>query len=113
MEIGNGGNGRSDSVLRELDAARAAIERGAVVEAIGRLELGKQLCGRLAAPDTAAAEPTEADEALDIKAVSALTGYSVSRLRHMGKTLPGYKKWPDGKVTWWRRRLVAFARGIA
>jgi hypothetical protein len=113
MQTGNGGNGHNDDVLRELEAARAAFERGALVEAIGHLDLGKQLCGRLAVPALTPSDATAPDEALDITAASTITGYSVSRLRHIGHTLPGYRKWPDGKVTWSRRRLTTFAQGNA
>jgi hypothetical protein len=44
---------------------------------------------------------------LDIAAVSQKTGYSKSRLRHMGKTLAGYWKSPTGKVGWWSGPLEA------
>jgi hypothetical protein len=103
--------GNVAAVLGTLAAAVAAVERGAYAEAIGHLAVGKQQCVQLAAPSPAPPPrpPTalEPDEALDIHAVSLLTTYSVGRLRHMGHTLPGYKKWPNGKVTWWKRQLVA------
>jgi hypothetical protein len=100
---------RLDGLLATLAAAIAAVERGALAEAIGHLSLGTQQCVELATPPPLSPVPTvlEPDEALDIHAVSTLTGYSVTRLRHRGHTLPGFKKWPDGKVTWWKRQLVA------
>jgi hypothetical protein len=55
------------------------------------------------APDPA---PVEPGDPLEIGDVAKLTGYSESRLRHMGDTLPGYKKWPSGKVTWFKNLLV-------
>jgi hypothetical protein len=104
-----------DVVLGTLAAAVAAVERGAYVEAVGYLSVGKQQCVELATPRPSPPPPTptalEPDEALDIRAVSLLTGYSESRLRHRGHTLPGFKKWPDGKVTWWRRQLLAGIQG--
>jgi hypothetical protein len=104
-----------DGLLATLAAAIAAIERRALAEAIGHLSLGMQQCVQLAAPPPPLSSiPTgvlEPDEALDIHAVSTLTGYSVTRLRHRGHTLPGYKKWPDGKVTWWKRQLLAGIQG--
>jgi hypothetical protein len=48
---------------------------------------------------------------LDITRVMALTGYSKSRLRHMGHRLAGYWKSPTGKVGWWSGPLLA-ALGI-
>jgi hypothetical protein len=103
---------RLDGLLATLAAAISAVERGDLAEAIGHLSLGTQQCVQLATPPPppAWAIPSgvlEPDEALDIHAVSTLTGYSVTRLRHRGHTLPGFKKWPDGKVTWWKRQLVA------
>jgi hypothetical protein len=99
--------GGSKGVLLELEAARTAVERGALVEAIGHLEVGKARCLQLAEPPPPPPPPHERDEALDIRAASLVTGYSVSRLRHIGHTLPGYKKWENGKVTWSRRFLEA------
>jgi hypothetical protein len=102
-------NGGSKAVLLELDAARTAVERGAFVEALGHLEVGKTQCLQIATARPAS-EPREPDEAIDIQGASALTGYSVTRLRHIGHTLPGYKKW-RGKVTWSRRLLEASLQG--
>ena len=100
----------AQAVVSQLDAARAAVDRGALFEAIGHCEAAKAQCLQIA--DTPAPPvPTAPDEALDIGAVHTLTGYSVSWLRHMGHKLPGYKKWPDGKVTWSRRLLEAEVHG--
>jgi len=108
---------RVEVVLGALAAAAAAVERGAYAEAIGHLSVGKQQCVELATPAAPVVPPpvaaVEPDEPLEIQAVSTLTGYSVSRLRHMGHKLPGYKKWEDGKVTWWKRQLVAGIQGEA
>ena len=38
---------------------------------------------------------------LTIEQVSKATGYSKSRLRHMGQRIAGYWKSPTGKVGWW------------
>jgi len=104
--------GDSGAALLELDAARAAIERGAIHEAIGHLEVSKDRCTQLVlAPTVAAAPAVEDDEPLTIAQVVRHTGYSLGRLRHMGHTLPGYKKWPNGKVTWWKRQLLAGIQG--
>lgn len=102
MQVASGG---AQAVVSQLDAARAAVDRGALFEAIGHCEAAKAQCLQIA--DTPAPPAKVApDEALDIRAASALTGYSVSRLRHMGHTLAGFKKW-HGKVTWSRRLLEA------
>jgi len=104
--------GDSGAVLLELDAARAALERGAIYEAIGHLEVSQDRCKQLVlAPTVATAPAVENDEPLTIAQVVPLTGYSIGRLRHMGHKLPGYKKWPDGKVTWWKRQLLAGIQG--
>ena len=51
--------------------------------------------------------PPPSGTLLDITRVSELTGYSKSRLRHMGHKLAGYWKSPTGKVGWWSGPLEA------
>ncbi len=108
-----GGDPAVGVVLVTLAAAMAALERGAVAEALGHMHVATQQTVQIATPPTPPATrpppPVVAvdDEPLDIKAVATLTGYSVQRLREMGHTLPGWKKWPGGKVTWWKRQLLA------
>ena len=109
MQVAPGG---AKAVVSQLDAARAAVDRGALFEAIGHCEAAKAQCLQIADTPTPPAS-TAPDEALDIRAVSTLTGYSVSRLRAIGHKLAGYKKWPDGKVTWSRRLLEADMQGTA
>ena len=93
-----------------LGAALDAVLRGAAVEAIGQCELAKAACVELAVPSPPlhVAEP---DEPLEIAAVMALTGYSKSALRRKGHELPGYHKYPNGKVVWWKRQLIAGLQG--
>jgi hypothetical protein len=95
---------RRTALFRELEATRVAYERGRRVEAIGHLRLAEALCvhDELVEPP-----PPPTGVLLDIDAVSQKTGYSKSRLRHMGKTLAGYWKSPTGKVGWWSGPLEA------
>lgn len=106
MQVANGAR----AVVSQLDAARAAVDRGALFEAIGHCEAAKAQCLQIADTPTSPAGVAP-DEALDVRAVATLTGYSVSRLRAIGHKLAGYKKWPDGKVTWSRRLLEADIHG--
>jgi hypothetical protein len=102
---------RKRAILRELDAARQAIDQRKMLEVIGRLRRAERLCldeelGEDPAPPPA---PVAAPVLLNIEAVAKITKYSVSRLRSMGKTLPGYYKSPTGKVGWWQHLLVPSA----
>jgi hypothetical protein len=100
---------RKRAILRELDAARDAIDQRKMLEVIARLRLAERLCEdeELGAELPPPPAPVTSPVLLDIKAVSKLTTYSVGRLRHMGNTLPGYYKSPTGKVGWWQHLLIA------
>ena len=81
------------------------------METIGRWEVGKPACTEPAAPSPPTVQVVEPDEPLGIAAVMALTGYSKSALRRKGHELPGYHKYPNGKVVWWKRQLIAGLQG--
>lgn len=99
------------AVKLALGAALDAALRGAAIETIGQCEVAKAACIELAAPSPPAVQVVEPDEPLGIAAVMALTGYSKSALRRQGKHLPGYHKYPNGKVVWWKRQLIEGLQG--
>lgn len=99
------------AVKLALGAALNAASLGDAIETIGHCEVAKATCVELAVPSPPPVHAVEPDEPLGIAAVMVLTGYSKSRLRHCGKDLPGYHKYPNGKVIWWKRQLLAGIQG--
>jgi hypothetical protein len=97
---------RIRKVAHALKAAIRANETGHRGDVIYQLKVAEWLClpDELMAPPP---PPQSLGTLLDITRVSALTGYSRSRLRHMGHKLAGYWKSPTGKVGWWSGPLEA------
>lgn len=92
-------------IMRELEATRDAVDRGRLNDVIYRLRRAEALCMRedLAEPPP----PPTRGVLLSIEEVMKMTGYSKSRLRHIGHKLAGYWKSPTGKVGWYSGPLEA------
>jgi hypothetical protein len=107
---GNDGE-RNRKIDRALKAAIRANDEGHRSDVIYQLKVAEWLClpDELIAPHPPT--PPARGTLLDITRVAELTGYSKSRLRHMGHQLKGYWKSPTGKVGWWSGPLLA-ALGI-
>jgi hypothetical protein len=93
-------------VHRALKAAGRAYDEGHLSDYYYQLKLAEWTCipNDLRPPTP---PPQERGTLYDITTVSELTGYSKSRLRHMGHKLPGYWKSPTGKVGWYSVPLKA------
>jgi hypothetical protein len=92
-------------IMRELEATRDAVDRGRRNDVIYRLRRAEALCMQedLFEPPP----PPPRGVLLPIEEVMKITGYSKSRLRHMGHKLAGYWKSPTGKVGWYSGPLEA------
>jgi hypothetical protein len=111
MTSGGNDDERNRKIDRALKAAIRANDQGQRGDVIYQLKVAEWLClpDELVAPHPPPAP--ELGNLLDITRVMELTGYSKSRLRHMGHRLAGYWKSPTGKVGWWSGPLLA-ALGI-
>jgi len=104
MHGNKGDRGRGAKISRELDAARAAYEQGQRNDLIYHLRVAEALCLQ---DEVAEPPPPPRGVLLPIDEVAKKTGYSKSRLRHMGHLLAGYWKSPTGKVGWYSGPLEA------
>jgi hypothetical protein len=95
-------------LAREAEVLRDAALSGRCNDVIYHCKVLEWLC----MPDDLMAPPPspELGKLLDITTVAELTKYSKSRIRHIGHTLPGYFKFPTGKVGWWSGPLEAAMR---
>ena len=91
-------------IKRELEATRDAVDRGRLNDVIYRLRRAEALCMQ---EDLSEPPPPPRGVLLSINEVMQITGYSKSRLRHMGHLLAGYWKSPSGKVGWYSGPLEA------
>jgi hypothetical protein len=104
MHGDKGDRGRRAKIARELDAARDAHEHGQRNNVIYHLRLAEALCVQ---DELIEPPPPPRGVLLSIEDVMKMTGYSKSRLRHMGDKLAGYWKSPTGKVGWYSGPLEA------
>lgn len=95
---------RDAKIQHELEAALEAHARGRRNDVIYHLRLAEARCVQ-----HELFEPPAPPRGvlLTIDDVSKKTGYSKSRLRHMGHRLAGYWKSPTGKVGWYSGPLEA------
>lgn len=95
---------RGAQIRHELEAALDAHARGRPSDVIYHLRLAEARCVQEELFEPAA---PRRGVLLTIDEVGKKTGYSKSRLRHMGHRLPGYWKSPTGKVGWYSGPLEA------
>jgi hypothetical protein len=95
---------RLAKIAREVEALRDAQDRRRVTDVIYHCRVIEALCMQ----DVLYEPPAPPQGVLlTIDEVSKKTGYSKSRLRHIGHKLAGYWKSPTGKVGWYSGPLEA------
>jgi hypothetical protein len=108
MHGDKGERARRAKITRELDAARLAHDRGRRSDLIYHLRVAEALCVQ---DELDEPPPSPRGVLLTINDVMKITGYSKTRLRHMGHLLAGYWKSPTGKVGWYSGPLEASLAG--